>query len=249
QYTSPTFCESNCWVAVAPSARPRAVLLACRTASRNAGRVAAPARGRRGTLIDRVLEALAGLEADDAALRHLHAGARLRVAGGPRLSHRRLERAETDEGDGMALLQRSGDAVEQRLDRAHRADFREPRVLDDLGDEFLLVHRTPPDARHARAAGRRATAVRDALHAPPRGYTLAFSRSQAHDARSPRVPRRSVTPPFSRGPARGPSRGSDRWSVPGRRTRAPAARRRSSASGRCRGCASPRGRDSAHRSC
>src|SRR5207253_10583434 len=103
----------------------------------------APARGRRQRLVDGVLEALAGLEAHHSALRHLHAGARLRVAGGPGLSHRRLERAETDEGHGIALLQRLLDAVEQRLDGARRADSREPRVLDDLGDEFLLVHRTP----------------------------------------------------------------------------------------------------------
>ena len=78
------------------------------------------------SLVDSRLERLAGGEADDATLRNLDRGAGLRIARGARLALRRLERAETDESDRLALLQRLGDAFDERIDGGCRAGLREP---------------------------------------------------------------------------------------------------------------------------
>ena len=67
-------------------------------------------------LVDGRLQRLAGGEADDPALRDLDRGACLRIARGARLPLRGLERAETDEGDRLALLERLGDALDERID-------------------------------------------------------------------------------------------------------------------------------------
>src|SRR5688572_9595624 len=71
-------------------------------------------------LANGVLERLAGLEARDAPLRDLDGRTGLRVASGARLALARGERAETDEGDRVALLQAARDAVDQRIDPPRR---------------------------------------------------------------------------------------------------------------------------------
>src|SRR5687768_18503418 len=75
----------------------------------------------RGRLADGVLECLAGTEADDATLGNLDGGASLRVAGGARLALGCLERTEADEGDRIASLERSGDAVDERVNGSRGA--------------------------------------------------------------------------------------------------------------------------------
>src|SRR5689334_6748225 len=91
-------------------------------------------------LLDSLLEGFAGGELRNAALRDLDGGAGLGVAGGARLAVQRLEGAEADERDRVALLERSRDAVDQRVDRGGGARLRETSVFRDLRDDLLFVH-------------------------------------------------------------------------------------------------------------
>src|SRR5207237_2691498 len=93
-----------------------------------------------GRLVERGLERLTGAEAHDAALRNLDRGARLRVARGARLTLRGLERAEADEGNRLAFLQRLGDAFEERVHGGRRVRLGDAGVLCNLRDQFLSVH-------------------------------------------------------------------------------------------------------------
>src|SRR5215204_1730021 len=86
------------------------------------------------------LQGFAHAETNDAALGDLDGGAGLRVASGARLAQRRLERAEPDERDRVTLLERLGDAIDQRIDSGRRARLGRTGVLGDLGDQILFVH-------------------------------------------------------------------------------------------------------------
>src|SRR5688572_4769210 len=139
-------------------------------------------------LANGVLERLAGLEARDAPLRDLDGRTGLRVASGARLALARGERAETDEGDRVALLQAARDAVDQRIDRRGGRRLRLASVLGDLADQILLVHAwllgrvwqtglTP--VRYLRRTRRRGACA--VVRTAPR-YTPAFQESQRRTA-------------------------------------------------------------------
>jgi len=107
------------------------------------------------TLVHSTLESFASGEANDPALGDFDLGTRLRVASDARFPLRRLECAEPDECDGLTLLQRLRDAVEERLDRRRRIRLRDARVLRDLCDEVLLVHERLPVDKDSRTQGLR----------------------------------------------------------------------------------------------
>src|ERR1700686_2251003 len=92
------------------------------------------------SLLDGLLEPLAGAEPWDPALGDLDGRPGPGIARRPGLAVRDLERAETDERYRVALLQRSGDAVDQRVDRRRRRGLGHAGVLGDLGHDFLFVH-------------------------------------------------------------------------------------------------------------
>src|SRR5437868_2322678 len=75
-------------------------------------------------LSHRVLQRFALRESHDTPLRNLDRRTRLRVASGARLALTGLERAEADERDRVAFLQRPGDAVDQRFNCGGGAGFR-----------------------------------------------------------------------------------------------------------------------------
>src|SRR5262245_15789946 len=97
-------------------------------------------RPLRAPLLDRVLQLLARGELRDPSRHDLDRGARLGVAYGasPSSSHR--ERAETHQRDLLALLERLGDVVEERVDGPERVGLREARVPGHPRDDLGLVH-------------------------------------------------------------------------------------------------------------
>src|SRR5262245_51745090 len=92
-------------------------------------------RARTDGLFDRLLQCLARREARHTAFGDIDRSARLRIAGLARFPVRRLEGAESDERHGVALLQRSGDALDERIDGARGRGLRKARVLRDLRDD------------------------------------------------------------------------------------------------------------------
>src|SRR5687768_9941656 len=84
---------------------------------------------------DGVFQRLAGTEADDATLGNLDRGAGLRIAGGARLALGGLERTEADEGDRIAALEGSGDAVDERVNGGRGAGLGRARVFRDFRDQ------------------------------------------------------------------------------------------------------------------
>src|SRR5439155_12337959 len=89
-------------------------------------------------------EFLARTEARHLARLDLDLLARLRVAADASLALADRERAEADQRDAIALLQRLGDAVDQRIQRLAGSRLADLRVLGDLVDQIRLVHSTPP---------------------------------------------------------------------------------------------------------
>src|SRR6185503_10499900 len=83
---------------------------------------------------------LSGSEAHDTPFRDRDRIAGARVAGDTGPAKRRFERAEADERDRVAFLQRARDAGEQRIDRGSRAGPGDTNILRDLPHQILLVH-------------------------------------------------------------------------------------------------------------
>src|SRR5581483_2305884 len=87
---------------------------------------------------DGALQRLAGDEADDATLGDLDGGTGPGVAGRTGAALRGLERAETDEGDGVASLQCPRNAVEQRVDCRRGVGLGGAEIAGNLFDEVVL---------------------------------------------------------------------------------------------------------------
>src|SRR5439155_8363593 len=95
-------------------------------------------------LTDRVFQRFTRGESHDTPLRNLDRRTRLRVASGARLALTGLERAEADERDRVAFLQRPGDAVDQRFNCGGGAGFRRTGIFRNLRNQCLLVHGDAP---------------------------------------------------------------------------------------------------------
>src|SRR5262245_37724413 len=102
------------------------------------------ATGPAQLLADGRREFLARTEARHLARLDLDLLARLRVATDASLSLGDRKRAEADQSDPIALLQRLGDAVDQGVERLAGGGLADFRVFGDLVDKIRLVHATPP---------------------------------------------------------------------------------------------------------
>src|SRR5439155_1795425 len=98
-------------------------------------------------------EFLARTEARHLARLDLDLLARLRVAADASLALADRERAEADQRDAIALLQRLGDAVDQRIQRLAGGRLADLRVLGDLVDQIRLVHAIPPRSESVLVKG------------------------------------------------------------------------------------------------
>src|SRR5262245_40774093 len=98
----------------------------------------------RGSLVDRVLQALAGRKFRALRRRNIErlAGAWIAaLARGP-LGHQ--ERAESDQTYIVTSLQRGGDLVEHFIDRFRRVGLRQARAGGNRSHEVVLIHLSSP---------------------------------------------------------------------------------------------------------